>query len=136
MERGGAVVADHLAIVVHGNGDAGGACGAHKLGPGVDLQDLQADRAYEPYAPESRKDLKRPRGKGVPSRRRLTARPTLLCAVWSPPTQREDRMAGFTFKLEHEDGTPADPPTFRTAVPNWRAWRHDSVGPRQGASRD
>jgi hypothetical protein len=26
-------------------------------------------------------------------------------------------MAGFTYKLEHEDGTPADPPTFRTAVP-------------------
>jgi hypothetical protein len=26
----------------------------------------------------------------------------------------------FTFKLEHEDGTPADPPTLQTAVPNWR----------------
>jgi hypothetical protein len=25
----------------------------------------------------------------------------------------------FTYKLEHEDGTPADPPTLRTAVPNW-----------------
>jgi hypothetical protein len=30
-------------------------------------------------------------------------------------------MAGFTYRLEHEDGTPADPPTFRTAVPNWQA---------------
>jgi hypothetical protein len=30
-------------------------------------------------------------------------------------------MAGFTFRLEHEDGTPADPPTLHTAVPNWRA---------------
>jgi hypothetical protein len=30
-------------------------------------------------------------------------------------------MAGFTFKLEHEDGTLADAPTFRTAVPNWQA---------------
>jgi hypothetical protein len=29
-------------------------------------------------------------------------------------------MAGFTFRLEQEDGTPADPPTFRTAVPTWR----------------
>jgi hypothetical protein len=29
-------------------------------------------------------------------------------------------MAGFTFRLEHEDGTSADPPTFRTAVPNWQ----------------
>ena len=26
----------------------------------------------------------------------------------------------FMYKLEHEDGTPADPPTLRTAVPNWR----------------
>jgi hypothetical protein len=25
----------------------------------------------------------------------------------------------FTFKLEHEDGTPGDPPTLHTAVPNW-----------------
>jgi hypothetical protein len=30
-------------------------------------------------------------------------------------------MAGFTFRLELEDGTPADPPTVRAAVPNWRA---------------
>jgi hypothetical protein len=30
-------------------------------------------------------------------------------------------MAGFTFRLEHEDGTPADPPTFHTAVPTWQA---------------
>ena len=27
----------------------------------------------------------------------------------------------FTFKLEHEDGTPADPPVLHTAVPNWSA---------------
>jgi hypothetical protein len=26
----------------------------------------------------------------------------------------------FTFKLEHEDGTPADPPSFQTSVPTWR----------------
>jgi hypothetical protein len=26
----------------------------------------------------------------------------------------------FAYKLEHEDGTPADPPAFRTALPNWR----------------
>jgi hypothetical protein len=30
-------------------------------------------------------------------------------------------MAGFTYRLELEDGTPADPPPFETAVPNWRA---------------
>jgi hypothetical protein len=27
----------------------------------------------------------------------------------------------FTFKLEHEDGTPAHPPILHTAVPNWSA---------------
>jgi hypothetical protein len=30
-------------------------------------------------------------------------------------------MAGFTFRLEHEDKTPADPQMFRTVVPTWRA---------------
>ena len=28
-------------------------------------------------------------------------------------------MGSFVFKLEHEDGTPADPPSFQTSVPNW-----------------
>jgi hypothetical protein len=27
----------------------------------------------------------------------------------------------FTYKLVLEDGTPADPPTFTTAVPTWHA---------------
>jgi hypothetical protein len=26
----------------------------------------------------------------------------------------------FYFRLEHEDGTPADPPTLQAAVPNWQ----------------
>jgi hypothetical protein len=26
----------------------------------------------------------------------------------------------FTFTLEQADGTPAEPPTFRTVVPTWR----------------
>ena len=30
-------------------------------------------------------------------------------------------MGSFAFKLEREDGTPADPPTLQAAVPNWRA---------------
>jgi hypothetical protein len=30
-------------------------------------------------------------------------------------------MGAFTFKLEHQGGTPADPPVFKTAVPTWRA---------------
>ena len=25
----------------------------------------------------------------------------------------------FAYKLEHEDGSPADPSTFSTAAPNW-----------------
>jgi hypothetical protein len=25
----------------------------------------------------------------------------------------------FHYKLEHQDGTPADPATFHTSVPNW-----------------
>jgi hypothetical protein len=27
----------------------------------------------------------------------------------------------FFYRLEDEAGHPADPPTFRTAVPNWQA---------------
>jgi hypothetical protein len=27
----------------------------------------------------------------------------------------------FSFRLEDEDGAPADPPTLRTAVPDWRS---------------
>jgi hypothetical protein len=30
-------------------------------------------------------------------------------------------MAGFTYRLENEDGTPADPRRLETAVPNWHA---------------
>lgn len=29
-------------------------------------------------------------------------------------------MTAFTYNLEQEDGTPADPPTFQTSVPTWR----------------
>jgi hypothetical protein len=36
----------------------------------------------------------------------------------------------FTYRLVLEDGTPADPPTFVTAVPNWHAG--DKVLIRQG----
>jgi hypothetical protein len=28
-------------------------------------------------------------------------------------------MAGFLFRLETEDGVPADPPTLNAAGPNW-----------------
>jgi hypothetical protein len=38
---------------------------------------------------------------------------------FGPSPEGEDRV--FTFKLEWQDGTPADPPTLHTAVPNWAA---------------
>jgi hypothetical protein len=41
-------------------------------------------------------------------------------------------MFGFDFKLEREDGTPADPPTLKAAVPNWRAG--DTIYLRPGRS--
>jgi hypothetical protein len=34
-------------------------------------------------------------------------------------------MGAFLYRLELEDGTPADPPTLRTAVPTWR--RGDTI---------
>ena len=37
-------------------------------------------------------------------------------------------MTGFTFRLEHEDGTPADPPQLKTVVPNWEAGDKMSLG--------
>jgi hypothetical protein len=39
----------------------------------------------------------------------------------------------FTFKLEHPDGTPADPPTLRTAVPNWATGDKIPFGPNRPA---
>jgi hypothetical protein len=39
--------------------------------------------------------------------------------IRSQPITKEDRMA-FLYKLENEDGTPADPPTLRNAVSTWR----------------
>jgi hypothetical protein len=35
-----------------------------------------------------------------------------------PADDREGRMS-FTFTLEHEDGSPAEPSTFKTVIPNW-----------------
>jgi hypothetical protein len=35
----------------------------------------------------------------------------------------------FTFKLEHPDGTPADPPTIKSAVPNWAPGDLIPLGP-------
>ena len=38
-------------------------------------------------------------------------------------------MGAFAFKLEREDGTPADPPTLKAAVPNWSAGDTIPFGP-------
>jgi hypothetical protein len=48
--------------------------------------------------------------------------PVICSPCRSAPTDngRENRVA-FIFRLELEDGTPADPPRLDTAVPNWRA---------------
>ena len=39
----------------------------------------------------------------------------------------------FTFKLEHPDGTPADPPTLKSAVPNWEIGDQIPRGPDKPA---
>ena len=39
-------------------------------------------------------------------------------------------MGAFTYKLEREDGSPADPPSLRTAVPNWTVGDTIPLGPR------
>jgi hypothetical protein len=39
----------------------------------------------------------------------------------------------FTFKLEHIDGTPADPPSFKTTVLVWK--RRQRAGSRFCAAR-
>jgi hypothetical protein len=41
-------------------------------------------------------------------------------------------MAGFLFKLEKADGTPAKPSSFSTAVPNWAPGETIHVGRRLG----
>jgi hypothetical protein len=40
-------------------------------------------------------------------------------------------MAGFLFRLETADGSPATPSTLESAVPNWRAGDVISLGRRQ-----
>src|SRR5918994_2561985 len=60
----------------------------------------------------------------VPLLPTTVASDTLTAAVRSRRHGRGIRMA-FMFTLEREDGTPADPPTLRTAVPTWR--RGDTI---------
>jgi hypothetical protein len=37
-----------------------------------------------------------------------------------PIGEEESDLAGFLFRLETEDGAPAEPPTLSAAVPNWK----------------
>jgi hypothetical protein len=39
-------------------------------------------------------------------------------------------MAGFVFRVETADGTPADPSRLESAVPNWRAGDTIPLGAR------
>jgi len=39
-------------------------------------------------------------------------------------------MPAFLFRLETNDGAPADPPKLESAVPNWRAGDMIPLGPR------
>jgi hypothetical protein len=41
---------------------------------------------------------------------------------------RRDRMT-FTFKLQRADGTPAEPPSIRSSVTNWRVGEAIPIGP-------
>jgi hypothetical protein len=46
-----------------------------------------------------------------------------VCSSFSrpaPPGEEESDLAGFLFRLETADGSPAEPPTLSSAVPNWR----------------
>jgi hypothetical protein len=45
------------------------------------------------------------------------------------PQPRQERADGIHLKLEHPDGTPADPPTLKSAVPNWSIGDRIPLGP-------
>ena len=66
-----------------------------------------------------------------PDQRLVTPGRYIRLAVRPQPTTEGDRMAGFLFRLELEDGTPADPPTLATAVPNWRPGDTIPLGRRE-----
>lgn len=45
---------------------------------------------------------------------------SMLLEPSGPTTERRGWMAGFLFRLETAEGSPADPPTLSAAVPDWR----------------
>jgi hypothetical protein len=42
----------------------------------------------------------------------------------------------FSFRLEDEHGAPAEPPTLKSAVPDWRPGDTIPLGPEGNAARD
>ena len=47
--------------------------------------------------------------------------PQVVCCLYAfGPTETEGVRVAFLFRLETVDGTPAEPSTLNTAVPNWR----------------
>jgi hypothetical protein len=55
----------------------------------------------------------------------------MLVLPFGPNQQRKgSRMAGFLFRLETEDGAPAEPPMLASAVPNWRSGDEIPLGRR------
>ena len=44
----------------------------------------------------------------------------MLAVPFGPTDYGKGEPNGRLYRLELEDGTPADPPTFETAVSNWR----------------
>jgi hypothetical protein len=66
---------------------------------------------------------------------------TSTTAIWTLPppprylrravrSRREEIRMAFTFKLETADGTPAEPPTFKTVAPLWRSGDTIPLGAR------
>jgi hypothetical protein len=51
----------------------------------------------------------------------------------SGPKPRQGSADGIHLKLEHPDGTPADPPTIRSAVPTWAPGDRIRLGPNKPA---
>jgi hypothetical protein len=45
----------------------------------------------------------------------------MLTLPFGPNRQRKGNPMAFTYRLEYKDGTPADPPTLASAMPNWNA---------------
>jgi hypothetical protein len=56
-----------------------------------------------------------------------------MMLVPSGPNRNRREPMAITFKLELPDGTPAEPPTLRSAVPNWAIGDKIPFGPSKPA---